>query len=73
MLLNIGIIIVSPLNPLFPFFLHHRCLQILHTTITFYSLNASFSNASIIYSYVYLFITGRAEGGGGGGGGGGGL
>ena len=32
MLLNIGIIIVSPLNPLFPFFLHHHCLQILYTT-----------------------------------------
>ena len=30
--LNIGIIIVSPLNPLFPFFLHHHCLQILYTT-----------------------------------------
>ena len=32
MLLNIGIIIVSPLNPLFPSFLHHHCLQILYTT-----------------------------------------
>ena len=30
--LNIGIIIVSPLNHLFPFFLHHHCLQILYTT-----------------------------------------
>ena len=30
--LNIGIIIVSPLNPLFSFFLHHHCLQILYTT-----------------------------------------
>ena len=30
--LNIGIIIVSPLNPLFPSFLHHHCLQILYTT-----------------------------------------
>ena len=30
--LNIGIIIVSPLNPLFPFFLQHHCLQILYTT-----------------------------------------
>ena len=28
--LNIGIIIVSPLNPLFPFFLHHHCLQMLY-------------------------------------------
>ena len=32
MLLNIGIIIVSPLNLLFPFFLHHHCLQILYNT-----------------------------------------
>ena len=30
--LNIGIIIVSPLNPLFPYFLHHHCFQILYTT-----------------------------------------
>ena len=30
--LNIGIIIVSPLNLLFPFFLHHHCLQILYNT-----------------------------------------
>ena len=29
--LNIGIIIVSPLNHLFPFVLHHHCLQILYT------------------------------------------
>ena len=32
MLLNLGIIIVSPLNLLFPFFLHHHCLQILYNT-----------------------------------------
>ena len=54
--LNIGIIIVSPLNPLFPFFLHHHCLQILYTTNflredVFYILFLSFFKIS---EYVYI-------------------
>ena len=45
--LNIGIIIVSPLNPLFPFFLHHHCLQILYT---------NFLRENILFhSFVFIF------------------
>ena len=45
--LNIGIIIVSPLNPLFPSFLHHHCLQILYTT--------NFLRENVFY-ILYIYI-----------------
>ena len=48
--LNIGIIIISPLNPLFPFFLHHHCLQILYTCIT------NFLRENILFdSFLFIF------------------
>ena len=55
--LNIGIIIV---NPLFPFFLHHHCLQILYTTNflrenVFYILFHSFLKISD-YKYIGIHV-----------------
>ena len=46
LVLNIGIIIVY-LNPLFPSFLHHHCLQILYTT--------NFLRENVFISCIYIY------------------
>ena len=48
--LNIGIIVVSPLNSLFPFFLHHHCLQILYTT------NFLMQRECFLYLVSFIFL-----------------